>query len=141
MAIVDKLKQVSIFSELKQHDFRRIAKRARIRNYKAGDVIVKEGTGAAGCFIISSGRVEVVRDVDSPDTAVLARLGPGEIFGEMAIIDTQFRSATVRALEDTECVAIWRVDFRAELRTHPEITIRLLSVVVRRLQDVEARSA
>jgi CRP-like cAMP-binding protein len=61
-------------------------------------------------------------------------MGPGEIFGEMAMIDDSPRSATVRALSVTECVGLRRSDFMAELQRAPEIAVRMLPVLVRRLR-------
>ncbi|MBI2912408.1 MAG: cyclic nucleotide-binding domain-containing protein, partial [Chloroflexi bacterium] len=87
----------------------------------------------------SSGRVEVVRGADSSNPQVLNTLGPGDFFGEMALFEGYPRNATVRALEDTECLAMTRWDFTAELRTHPEISVGMIPVLVRRLRDTEAR--
>jgi CRP-like cAMP-binding protein len=70
---------------------------------------------------------------------VLATLGPGDFFGEMALFQGQARSATVRALEDTECLAMTGWDFRAELSTDAEITMAVLETVVRRLRELEER--
>jgi nucleotide-binding universal stress UspA family protein len=133
--ITDMLERTPIFSELTERDLESIAQSARIRTYQPDDVIVREGDKTAGFFIISSGKVEVVKGVDTPNPSVLAALGPGEFFGEMAIIDDHPRSATVRALEGTECVMIRRSDFMVELQHHPEIAVRMLPPLVRRLRE------
>ena len=133
------LKKAPIFSDFGQRDLRRITRMARVRTYRPGDVIVKEGTVGVGVFIISSGKVEVVQRADTPSASVLATLGPGEIFGEMAVIENYPRNATVRAADNSECVVIARADFMAELRTRPEIAVKLLRVLVRRLREAEAK--
>jgi CRP/FNR family transcriptional regulator, cyclic AMP receptor protein len=102
-------------------------------------VIVREGDAATGCFMIVSGRVEVSQGAASATPMVIATMGPGEVFGEMAVIDEHPRSATVRALEATECVAIRRVDFMEVLRRRPAIAVQLLPVLVRRVRQAEAR--
>ena len=141
MEIADILKQTDIFSALSQRELKRVARMARVRDFVSGDVIVKEGNKAAGCFIIASGEVEVVKSKNGSSPVVLSKLGPGEVFGEMSVIETRPRFATVRASADTKCVAIKRDDFRSELRMHPEIALKLFSVLVKRLQDVEKRPA
>ena len=137
MDIVGMLERTPIFSELTKRDLNALAQTARQRRYTAGEVIVKEGNSAIGCFIVSSGEVEVVKGLDSPDEKVLATLGPGDFFGEMAIIDDGPRSATVRAITDTECTAITRWDFMAEVQTRPDIAIQMLPVLVKRIRTAE----
>ena len=141
MEVVDLLKQAPIFSDLNQRHLKRLALTARVRSYKPGGVIIREGTEGVGLFIISSGKVEVVRGADGPNPTVLATLGAGDFFGETALMEPQPRNATVRALVDTECVAVWRVDFRSEVKRHPEIAVKMLSVLFRRLSDATQRSS
>ena len=141
MDIVGMLERTPIFSELTQRDLKGLALTARRRKYAPGEVIIKEGGSAVGCFIVASGEVEVIKDLDSPDRKeVLATLGPGDFFGEMAIIDDSPRSATVRAIKDTECIAITRWDFMAEVRTRPDIAIQMLPVLVKRIRALEGGS-
>jgi len=135
LKIADLLAQTSLFAALTQEELQRLAEAARLRAYPPGEVIVREGEQTAGCFIILTGQVEVVKDVDTATATVLARLGPGEIFGEMAMIDEHPRSATVRAIETTECVGLRRSDFMAELQRTPEIAVHMLPVLVRRLRE------
>jgi CRP/FNR family transcriptional regulator len=132
------LKNVPIFSELGRRDLERLSKLMVPRVVKAGEVIIKEGDQAAGFFVISSGKVEVVRGVDGPSPQVLNTLSPGDFFGEMALFEGFPRNATVRAVEDSECMAMTRWDFMAEMKNHPEIAVSMLPVLVRRLRNVEA---
>jgi CRP/FNR family transcriptional regulator len=131
------LKNVPIFSELGRRDLERFQAHGP-RAIKAGEVIIKEGDQAAGFFVISAGKVEVVRGVDSGDVQVLNTLGPGDFFGEMALFEGFPRNATVRATEDTECLAMTRWDFMAEMKNHPEIAVSMLPVLVRRLRNADA---
>lgn len=73
---------------------------ARKENYKAGDVIFKEGSHGVAVYIIESGKVEISKDIQGKKLAIES-LGPGELFGEMSFIDHEPRSATATALEDT----------------------------------------
>lgn len=133
--IADLLAQTPLFADLTQEELQRIAEAARMRVYQPGEAIVREGERTAGCFIILTGQVEVVKGADTAKSTVLAQMGPGEIFGEMAMIDDSPRSATVRALEATECVGLRRSDFMAELQRTPEIAVHMLPVPVRRLRE------
>jgi CRP-like cAMP-binding protein len=133
------LKNVPIFSVLGRRDLDRLAKLMVPRALKAGEIIINEGDQAAGFFVVSAGKVEVVQGLDSSSPQVLATLGPSDFFGEMALFEGFPRNATVRAIEDTECLALTRWDFTAEMKNHPEIAVAMLPVLVRRLRDVESR--
>jgi CRP-like cAMP-binding protein len=89
--------------------------------------------------VIASGRVEVIKGAESQHPTVIGTLGSGEFFGEMAVIDDHPRSATIRAIEETECVAIRREDFLETLQLRPQIAVRMLPILVRRLRQADAR--
>jgi CRP-like cAMP-binding protein len=133
----DLLAKCPIFSEMSQDDLARLARVSVPRTYKAGQVIIREGEAAVAMFVISSGKAEVVKGVGYDDSVVLATLGPGDFFGEMALFEGFPRSATVRAVEDTECLALSRWDFLAELRAHPDMAVHLLSLYARRLRHAQ----
>jgi CRP-like cAMP-binding protein len=135
----DMLKNVPIFSELGRRDLERLSKIMVPRQVKPGEVIIKEGDQAAGFFVISSGKVEVVQDADGSSPNQLATLGQGDFFGEMALFEGFPRNATVRATEETECLAMTRWDFTAEMKNHPEIAVGMIPVLVRRLREVESK--
>jgi CRP/FNR family cyclic AMP-dependent transcriptional regulator len=138
--VTELLARTPLFAALSQDDLEQLAETARIRTYHRGEVIVREGETATGCFMIASGRVEVIRGAEGPHPTALGTLGPGEFFGEMAVIDDHPRSATVRALEETECVAIRREDFLDTLQQRPQIAVRMLPVLVQRLRRADARA-
>ncbi len=135
----DMLKKVPIFAGLDRRHLKQLSKLMVPRAFKAETVIFRENDQAAAFFVITSGKVEVVRDADSDKPHPLATLGPGDFFGEMALFEGQARSATVRALEDTELLAMTRWDFSAELNSNAEIAVAVLETVVRRLRELEAR--
>jgi CRP-like cAMP-binding protein len=132
------LQNVPIFSELGRRDLGRLAKLMVPRAIKGGEVIIKEGDQAAGFFVVSSGALEAVRG-DGANEQHLANYGSGDFFGEMALFEGFPRSATVRAIEDSECLAMTRWDFMAEMKNHPEIAVGMLPVLVRRLRDADSR--
>jgi CRP-like cAMP-binding protein len=137
MEVAEMLGQTSLFSGFSQRDLRRLASAARVQTYQASSTIVREGREPHGFFIIRSGKVEVVKGAETDHPTVLRTMGPGEFFGEVALIEHRPRTATVRAVEDTECIALWCEDLAAELLQHPELALRMLSSVLKRLSGDE----
>ena len=138
MEVVEMLKGTPIFSSLTQRDLKRLAKAARVQTYQTNQAIVREGQNPHGFFIIRSGKVEVIKGIDTDRPNVLRTMGPGDFFGTAALIERKPRTATVRAIEDTECISIWRADFRAELKKNPEIAVKMLSSLLHRMIEDEA---
>jgi CRP-like cAMP-binding protein len=136
---LDVLNKVPIFAGLDRKHLKRLANIMVPRSFKAGEAIVHEKDQPAGFFVIASGKVEVVRGAAGDKPQVLNTLGPGDFFGEMALFEGQARSATVRAVEDTECLVMTGWDFRAELSRDAEIAMAVLQTVVRRLRELEQR--
>jgi len=135
MATVDVLGNVELFEELDKEDLERLAKVTVTRDYKAGDVIVREGELGVAFYIVAQGKVEVVKGLDTAAETVVATMGPGQFFGEMALFDNQMRSASVRAVEDTECLVLTKWDFNAELKeTDGRIALTMLSLLARRIR-------
>ncbi len=135
----DMLEKVPIFAGLDRKHLKQLSRIMVPRTFKTGDVIIKEGDQGAGVFVITSGQVEVVGGAQKASPTVLNTLGPGDFFGEMALFEGFPRSATVRCLEDTECLAMTRWDFRAELNSHSEIAIAVIEAMARRLRETDAR--
>lgn len=100
--------------------------------YDKGVVIVNEGDFSKEGYVVRKGFVEVYRS--GPPEQVLGRLGPGDIFGEMAMLTSRPRSASVRASEDIELDVIQAGDARSIVRRHPELAATLLLVLTERLR-------
>ncbi len=94
-------------------------------------MIARQGEIGTGFFVIVSGGVRVVRD-----GAVVARLGPGEFFGELSVLDRMPRNATVAAESATSCLALASWDFDKVLLEEPALTLTILRGVARRLREV-----
>ena len=136
MSLEDTLANVPLFSEVSRRHLGRLAKAIVPRRFAKGDIIVKEGEQAVAFYIMSKGKAEVIKGGQT-----LATLGAGDFFGEMSLLDGYLRSASVRALEDTECMVLSRWDFLAELRTSAHIAVAMLPVLSRRLREADERSA
>jgi CRP/FNR family transcriptional regulator len=140
-ATADLLRRVSLFSELSESDLEKIAHVAVPRRYEAGRVIIREGDPGDTCYVMRSGRARVVRQHADGRTITLTNLGPGEIFGELAMFGGEARSATVEAIDDVQAVAILAGDLKRLLNEHPEIAVRLLGALAARLRETNARIA
>ena len=133
------LHQVPVFSTLADEELARVAAVAVPRRFEAGAAVFHEGDASDTCYIVRLGHVRAVREHTDGRTITLATLGPGDIFGELAIFDDERRSATVETLEETEAVAILGGDMRRLLREHPDIAVKLLAALSRRLRETNER--
>jgi CRP-like cAMP-binding protein len=133
------LQGVPAFAELADADLARVAGVTVPRTFQGGEAIFHEGDESDTCYVVRSGHVRAVREHTDGRTLTLATLGPGEIFGELAIFDEERRSATVEALDDLEVVAILGGDMRRMLRQHPDIAVKLLAGLSRRLRETNER--
>ena len=138
MAHEDALRNVPLFAGLESSDLQRLARILVPRQYEAGELIIREGDEAVGFFVLSSGKVRVVKDLGSDKEQTLATLTPGEFFGETALLDGYPRTASVEAVEKTECLALARWDFMSELKGSPTIAVEIVRVLARRLRQTDA---
>ena len=125
-----------MFEDLDQKSLEAIANAAVEQHYQPGQEIVRQGDTGVGAFIIRSGKVDVLQDRGGNE-AKLGTLGPGDVFGEMALLDEFPRSATVRAIEPTTALGIQRWHFRGILESHPQIALALLPMLTRRIRNAE----
>ena len=128
-----------LFTGFGPAELKRLARDLYPRGHQAGDVVLKEGEEAAGFYIVSSGQVEVVKNLGDPKETVLATLGPGDFFGETALLDGYPRTASIRALEDGECLVMTRWDFLVALKSSPDMAAQILRTLARRLRQTDAR--
>ena len=132
----DFLKRVSWFQDLDSKSLEAISNAAVEQSYQPGQLIMRQGDTGVGAFIIRSGKVEVVQERDGKETK-LATLGPGDVVGEMALLDEFPRSASVRAVEPTTALGIQRWHFRGILESHPQLALALLPILTRRIRNAE----
>jgi len=131
------LSKIGLFSLMKKRDLRRISKLSKHHHYRKGDVIVREGAHDGRLFVIVSGEVSVIKDMDRPEKVLLRQLGPGTYFGEMALIDDYVRTASVVAQVDTEVLSLDQWNFRDEIKKYPSVAIELLQTLSRRIRAIE----
>lgn len=131
------LASVPLFSQVSRKDLTRLGRAVVERKYKKGETIVKEGEQAVAFFVITKGKVEAI--AGTKRQTKLGEIGKGGVFGDMALLDGGVRSATIRAVDDTDCLVLSRWDFVAELRTNPHIAVAMLPILSRRLREADDR--
>jgi CRP/FNR family cyclic AMP-dependent transcriptional regulator len=128
---------IPLFSEVPPHRLRAIAQIARRTSYSAGQVVFRTGELGSTLHVIRSGRMNVVREYESGEAVVLASLGPGEFFGELALFDQGPRSATVVAAEDTETISLGRTDILDLINRYPDVALAFLQSLSTRLRSAD----
>ncbi len=129
--LVKMLGEVPLFAGLKNKQLKSIADSfARERSYNTGDVIEEEGGSAVAFYLITDGSVDIRRG-----NRRVSKLGRGQFFGEMALIDRQPRSATVVAAESTKCVVMPSWSFKAAIEKDPALAMAVMRELARRLRE------
>ena len=130
---VQLLKKVPLFSGFGARHLEAIAKTAKEMDYPSGAAILREGEQSnVGFYLILDGQVEVWKG-----NQVLSRLGAGQFFGEMALLDDQPRSADVVTTAPTKCLVLTRWDFKGLVKTYPDIALSVMQELARRLRDTD----
>ncbi len=132
------LARVPVFETLAPDDLSRVAEVCIPRQFGAGEVVFHEGDESSTTYIVYKGHARALREHHSR-VLTLANFGPGDIFGELAMFDDEHRSATVQATEPMEAIAILASDMRRLMQEHPEMTVRLIQALGRRLRETNER--
>jgi len=136
---VELLKSVTLFADLEEGELERFSHVAVPRSFPAATRVFHEGDNSDACYIVKEGSFRVTREHSDGRAITLATLGPGEIFGELAMLDGDKRSASAEALTDGELLALPAGDVRSLLARHPEIALKLVAGLVRRLRAANVR--
>jgi CRP/FNR family transcriptional regulator len=135
------LARVPVFEELADDDLRRVAEVTVPRRFGGGEVIFREGDDSDTCYVVHAGHARAIREHPDGRQITLATFGPGDIFGELAMFDDERRSATVEASDDLEVLGILGGDMRRLLRRHPDMAVKLVIALGRRLRAANERLA
>jgi CRP-like cAMP-binding protein len=135
------LGRVPVFDELAPDDLRRVADVSVPRSFAAGEVVFREGDDSDTCYVVNSGHARAIREHPDGRQITLATFGPGDIFGELAMFDDERRSATVEATDELEVLGILGPDMRRLLRLHPDMAVKLVISLGRRLRAANERLA
>ncbi len=132
------LKLVPFFNNLNPDEVNNLAQRLVPRRFSAGQIIFHHGDPGGLLYIISSGKVKITHSTPDGQEALLAIFGPGDFFGELALLDASPRSATVEALEPTETMTLHREEFIRYIKNNPLFALHVLHTLaqhIRRLNN------
>jgi CRP-like cAMP-binding protein len=130
----DLLRKIRLFSELDEKDLVSLGEEFNERRFTAGDRVALEGEGGLMFFVVESGEASVEVHGDE-----VGRLGPGDSFGEVALIDRRPRTATVTAISDLRCYGLPVFVFRPFVESRPQVAWKLLEAMADRLEAAESR--
>ncbi|MGB2953462.1 MAG: cyclic nucleotide-binding domain-containing protein [Gaiellaceae bacterium] len=126
------LQRVPLFADFERGELERLAKSFKERTFSAGDTVAEEGKGGVGFFVIADGQAKVTVHGGERGT-----LGPGDYFGEVALLDEGARTATIKAESDLRCYGLTSWEFRPLVESDSRLAWKLLQALAKRLRQVE----
>jgi CRP/FNR family cyclic AMP-dependent transcriptional regulator len=128
------LHNIELFADLDEQEFANLAHKAVTRQFPRNTVVINEGDISDSLYVILEGAVKVFLSNEDGKEVILNTQGPGEYFGEMALLDPAPRSASVMTTEKSRLSIIAKPDFEAFLRQHPEAMLKILCRSIKRLR-------
>jgi CRP/FNR family transcriptional regulator len=135
----DLLGSLPLFETLNTRELAELVAVAVPRSFDRGEVIFQEGTQGDVMYVIRKGRILIKREHAGGRTIALTEMGPGDLFGELAIFDKEARSATAECIEKTNVVALTSGDVTRVLTRNPEIAVKLLQQLSKRIRAANSR--
>jgi len=132
--IVEILEDVPLFGGLRQRQLQRLARIFIERTCASGEVIVPQGRDGYGFFVVVSGAAEAILEHSDGSTEVVNTFGPTEFFGELALLDSGPRTASVVATDTTECLILPRESFLGMLRRDGDMAVEIAIELARRFR-------
>ncbi len=134
--ITDIIGRIPLFHGLSKRQKKQLATRFVSRSYKAGENMVTQGKGGAGMFTILSGHAQAVLEAADGGQTVVNSFGPGDFFGEIALLDEGPRTASVVATEDTTVLILSAPEFRAVMAHDAEMGLVISQELARRIRTL-----
>jgi CRP/FNR family cyclic AMP-dependent transcriptional regulator len=131
-APIELLQRVPLFSGLGRRELERVANSMKERRFQKGDALTSEGRGGVGFFVIDEGEADVTVHGEER-----AKLGPGDYFGEIALITESDRTATITAETDMRCYGMTMWDFRPLVESNASIAWNMLQALAQKLRESE----
>ncbi len=135
----DVLKSFPLFADLDDEELTDIEKIVMTKKFSKDEIILYQFDPGDSLYMIAGGRVKVVLFSKDGKEVLLSTLGTSDFFGEMSLLDGMPRSASVVALEDSELIVLKRRDFLDLIRNHPEIALKILTELSRRLREADRK--
>ena len=125
-SILDVLKGVPVFEELSRREIQNIARIAYQRHYSAGEVIIHEGQNAAGMYIMVDGQAEVTKALEDGTILHLTTLENSGLFGDVGLLDSSPRTATVKATRDSSVIGFFRPELLELMNSNPRLASKVI---------------
>ena len=135
------IRDVPLLARLAPQDLRALASRGRVKSYRTGAVLFREGDRGDALHIVVEGAVRVSVLSSAGGEATVAVLGPGEFLGDLALLDGRPRSASAIVLQPTKTLVVTREDFRRWLRERPQAALALLEALSLRIRRTDEQFA
>jgi CRP-like cAMP-binding protein len=123
-----------LLKHLTRDELERLSRHLRVQHHPANEVIFRKGDAGLGMMAVVSGRVKISSGVAPDKEVVLNIIDPGEVFGEIALLDGKSRTADATAMEPTELLVLDRRDFLPMIERHPEVCLRIINVLCERIR-------
>jgi CRP/FNR family transcriptional regulator len=133
------LRQLPLFSELSGDSLGELANLAREHSFIPNEFIFWDGDAPEWFYIVAEGKVKVLKHSSLGKEFIIAFLGPGEMFGEVAVFENKPYPASAQAVTETRVVGVRRDDFLSFLANRPQVALRIISVLAGRLRDAQGR--
>src|SRR3979411_2728063 len=128
------LKMNPMFADLGTEELQRISSLCHTRNLNLGEMLFQKGDAGDALFGVRRGQIRIETGATDGSRLTLNFLGPGDVFGEVAVLDGQTRSADAAAGETTELFVLRREDFLAHLEREPRVAIKLIQLLCQRIR-------
>ncbi len=135
----DVLKRSQLFSGLSESDLDALSRLTVSEEFRPGEYVFWDGDAPTHFFVVSSGRVKVLKHSSSGKEFVVAFFGPGEVFGEVAVFEDRPYPASAQAVSHTKVLGIGRDQFLAFLAEHPDVSLLIINMLGGRLRDAQNR--
>jgi CRP/FNR family transcriptional regulator, cyclic AMP receptor protein len=139
MAVAPPLEEQSFLSSLSPEEDATLRAAGVVRSFSRGTALFHERQASDRVLVVLDGRVKVGCTSEDGREIILAIRGPGDLLGELSAIDGEPRSATATALEPVEALAVGAPDFAAFLVSHPNVALRIMRMLSRRLRDADRK--
>ncbi|CAN2042537.1 hypothetical protein GMMP15_850013 [Candidatus Magnetomoraceae bacterium gMMP-15] len=135
------LKKIYIFENLSAEELRLLAGACEEAAIREDEIILREGEATETLRLIISGRVKIIKDLDTDNKKVLAELGPGEYFGEMNLFDEEPHSASAISVGECQLLLIRKERLNEIIDLYPEISIQIIKIFSQRLRQANEKLA
>lgn len=130
------LNRLHLFSELNPSDTDILTSHGTIRSYPTNSILINEGDNTDSLYVVMEGEVKVYASDESGKEVILNMLGAGEYFGELALVDEEPRSASVKTMQPTRVMIIAKQDFKKALADHPDMAYNLIQSLTRQVRTL-----